>query len=283
MDPHDTDLPIDTPCRLEAFVLGRFAVAIDGAEIAAASWPSLRATHLVQLLSLRPRQRLTRDAVIDALWPQLEPDAGAANLRKAAHHARQALGRQDAIVLQAGEVLLWPGRPIAVDAQRFEQAADAALQTRDPAACAEAASAYGGDLLPGARFEAWTEPDRERLHARHLQLLRASAQWEPLARLDAEDEPSHRALMQRELDAGNRAAALRWYAHLREALQHGLGVPPDAQTEALYEQCVAGLQAAGPAFVGRALECAQLSAWLGMAAGERPGGIVLRGPAGIGK
>ena len=269
--------------RLEVFLLGRFAVAINGVEVAAERWPSLRATHLVQLLALQPRQRMTRDAVIDALWPQLEPEAGAANLRKAAHHARQALGRHDGIVLQAGEVLLWPERPVMVDAHRFEQRADAALARHDPADCADVAASYGADLLPGARFEPWAEATRERLRERHLQLLRASGQWERLAQLDPEDEPAHRALIQRELAAGNRAAALRWYAHLREALQQGLGVSPDAQTQALYERCIAGLQTVGPAFVGRAVACAQAAAWLGMAPTQRPGGIVLRGPAGIGK
>jgi DNA-binding SARP family transcriptional activator/tetratricopeptide (TPR) repeat protein len=283
MERNASPLSLGVPSRLEVFLLGRFAVAIDGIELTAEQWPSLRATHLVQLLSLQPRHRMTRDELIDALWPQLGPDAGAANLRKAAHHARQALGRHDGIVLQAGEVLLWPGRPLVTDAHRFERLADAALAGRDCAACAEAAGAYGGDLLPGARFEGWAESTRERLRERHLQLLRASAQWERLAQLEPEDEPAHRALMQRELDAGNRAAALRWYAHLREALQHTLGVTPDAQTEALYERCVAGFQAAGPAFVGRALACAQVGAWLGMASAQRPGGIVLRGPAGIGK
>ena len=283
MEPASSPESIDAPFQLEVFVLGRFAVAVDGVELAGPSWPSLRATHLVQLLSLQPRLRMTRDAVIDALWPQLEPEAGASNLRKATHHARQALGRHDGIVLSAGEVLLWPERPIVVDAQRFEGLAQAALLKHDLAQCAQAAAAYGGDLLPGARFEAWTEASRERLHALHLQLLRASAQWEQLAQLAPEDEPSHRALMQRELDAGNRAAALRWYAHLREALQHNLGVPPDARTEALYEQCVAGLALAGPAFVGRALECAQVGAFLALPAQQRPGGVVLRGPAGIGK
>jgi len=282
-----TPLPKQTGSlsRLDAFLLGRFAVAIDGVELAAERWPSLRATQLVQLLCLQPRQRLTRDEVIDALWPQLEPEAGAANLRKAAHHARQALGRHDGIVLQAGEVLLWPDRPVVVDALHFEQRADAALAQRDPADCADAAAGYLGDLLPGSRFEAWAEATRERLRERQLQLLHVSGQWERLAQLDPEDEPAHRALMQRELAAGNRASALRWYAHLREALQEGLGVSPDAQTQALYERCIAGLQSAGPAFVGRAELCAQAeaAAWLGMEAKHRPGGIVLRGPAGIGK
>ena len=84
----------------------------------------------------------------------LEPEAGAANLRKAAHHARQALGLHNAIVLHAGEVLLWPERPVMVDALRFEQRADTALAQGDPADCADVAATYTGDLLPGARFEA---------------------------------------------------------------------------------------------------------------------------------
>ncbi len=283
MNINPPNMPPGAITRLDAFLLGRFAVAIDGVELGGDRWPSLRSAQLVQLLCLQPRQRLTRDEVIDALWPQLDPEAGAANLRKAAHHARQALGFHNGIVLQAGEVLLWPERPVMVDALRFEQRADASLAQSDPADCADAAATYVGDLLPGARFEPWTEATRERLRERQLQLLRATGQWERVAQLDPEDEAAHRALMQRELVAGNRAAALRWYARLREALQNGLGVSPNAQTQALYERCISGLQVASPAFVGRALVCAQAQAWLGMTPSERPGGIMLRGPAGIGK
>lgn len=273
----------EPPSRLEVALLGRFAVAVDGMPIAAERWPSLRATHLVQMLSLQPRQCMSRDLAIDALWPQLDPEAGAANLRKALHHGRQALGRHDGITLRAGELALWPERPMRVDVDVFEASATAALRLRDPAECADVANQYVGDLLPGARYQAWTEPVRERLLALYLDLLRVCGQWERLAEHEPTDEAAHRALMQRELEAGNRAAALRWYSHLREALQQSLGVTPDARTEAVYARCVAGLQALGPAFVGRAQALAQLTAWLGMPAAERPGGIVVRGPAGIGK
>lgn len=264
-------------------MLGGFTVRIEGSELPSERWPSLRSAHLVQLLGLQPRRRLTRDQIIDALWPQLEPDAGSANLRKAIHHARLALGRHDAVVVQGGEVLLWPERPVIADAEDFERRADVALSRRDAAACAEVARSYGGDLLPGSRYEAWTEASRERLHARNLELLRVAGQWDRLAELEPTDEPAHRALMQRELEAGNRAAALRWYAHVREALQATLGVAPDRQTDALYERCVASLQSVRPAFVGRALAIAEVMAWLGMAPSERPGGVLLQGPAGIGK
>ncbi|MDP1647626.1 MAG: AAA family ATPase [Rubrivivax sp.] len=283
MDSTPPHLPAGAPCHLDVGLLGGFAVAVDGVEMPAERWPSLRAMHLVQLLSLQPRHRMSRDQVMDALWPQLGPEAGAANLRKAVHNARQALGRHDGIALLAGDLVLWPDRPVVVDADTFERLAAAALLQRDAAACADAASSYTGDLLPGTRYEAWTEPSRGRLNARYVELLRAGAQWERLAQQEPTDEPAHRALMLRELEGGNRAAALRWYARLREALQRSLGVLPDTQTEALYERCVAGLQATGPAFVGRAGVLAQVTAWLGMPASGRPGGIVLRGPAGIGK
>lgn len=123
----------DPPERLDIDLLGRFEAAVDGKVIEADRWPSLRATHLVQMLSLQPRHRMSRDFAIDALWPQLDPEAGAANLRKAMHHGRQALGRHDSITLQAGELLLWSDRPLVVDTDTFETRALVALRQRDPA------------------------------------------------------------------------------------------------------------------------------------------------------
>lgn len=286
MNDPETLGEFDPVSRLDLRLLGGFSVSIDGADIAAERWPSLRAAQLVQLLGLAPGHRLTRDRVIDAMWPQLGPEAGAANLRKAAHHARQALGRHDGVLLHGGEVVLWAHGRVAVDADRFEQLSTAALTASSGSkreACAQAISAWGGDLLPGSTYEAWAEPTRERLRARFVELLRDGHQWERLAREAPTDEPAHRELMSAELAAGNRAAAIRWYARLREALQQELAITPDGDTEALYDQCIAGLQPSGPAFVGRAMQCAQVAAWLGMAATERPGGVVLRGPAGIGK
>ena len=77
------------PSPVFAPVAVGFRVVVDGAEVA---WPTRRAAELVQLLALAEGHRLPRDEAIDALWPTLGADAGAANLRKAAHHARGALG-----------------------------------------------------------------------------------------------------------------------------------------------------------------------------------------------
>ena len=107
--------------RVEIRVLGGFEVSVDGRRVPAQAWQQRRASELVKLLALAPRHRLQREQVIDALWPDLPPDAGAANLRKAAHYARAALGSKEAVVLRQGQVSLWPDAELAVDAERFER------------------------------------------------------------------------------------------------------------------------------------------------------------------
>src|SRR3954467_14057578 len=93
-------------------LLGRFRIAIGDNQVEAHAWPGRRAAELVQLLALADGHRLTRDQVIEVLWPHLEVEAGAANLRKAAHYARQTLGSPEAVVLRGGQVALFPSQPV---------------------------------------------------------------------------------------------------------------------------------------------------------------------------
>lgn len=263
-------------------VLGRFGVCLDGTEVPEAAW-SRRAAELVQLLALAGGHRLVRDQVIDALWPHLDAGAGAANLRKAAHLARQATGDAAAVVLRRGTVELFPERAVSVDAARFEDEARAALAAGDAARCRAVAAGYGGDLLPASPYEEWTLAPRQQLASLHLDLLRAAGMWEEVVALDPVDEPAYRSLIADALATGGRAAAIRWYGRLRAALARELGVRPDPESERLYERCVADLGVAGLALVGRRHELATMARLLGEPGPERPAGVVLRGPAGVGK
>ncbi|TNC20569.1 ATP-binding protein [Amycolatopsis alkalitolerans] len=264
-------------------LLGGFRVSADGLDITPGAWPARRAGELVQLLALADGHRLLRDRVIDALWPHLEPDAGAANLRKAAHHARQALGCPDAVVLRNGQVALFPGVPVVTDVAGFQARADEALRGGDPAECAAVASTYPGDLLPESLYEGWAEEPRRRLRLRHLELLRRGALWERLVEEDGTDEPACRQLMKAAMAAGNRCDAVRWYGRLSAALRRELGIRPSCETQLLYEACVATAVAAEPAFVGREYELAAASRVLRAGPAGEIGALVVRGPAGIGK
>lgn len=264
-------------------LLGAFRVVVDGQEVANAAWPSRRSAELVQLLALADRHRLVRDQVMDALWPHLGPEAGGANLRKAAHHARHALGREDAVVLSGGRVALFPTWQIETDVERFERRAEAALRSQESVACAEAASDYTGDLLPDSLYEDWTQARRDRLKSRYRELLRLAALWDRLVEADPCDEPAYRELMRAALAAGNRHGAIRWYGQLRTNLERELGMPPGPESQAVYDECVAGLGRASTRFIGRQVELARVTVALQSAEQGELGALAVRGPAGIGK
>lgn len=262
-------------------LLGGFRMRVGAREVR--EWPTRRAQELVQLLALADARCLVRDQVVDRLWPHLGPQAGAANLRKAAYHARRALGRPDAVVLRAGRVELFPGHVVRTDLDTFLAEATAALAGDDPEACARAAATCGGDLLPGTPYESWTQEPRRRARAAHEGLLRRAGDWERLAELDPTDEAVHRELMGAALRAGSRHTALRWYERLRLALAAELGVRPGPETQALYDACTAGVGPGEATFVGRTRELATAMTSLTRARSGESAALVLRGPPGIGK
>jgi DNA-binding SARP family transcriptional activator len=270
-----------TPVRVT--LLGGLRVHVDGAEVDESAWPGRRSAELVALLAMAERRALLRDQVLEALWPHLDPGAGAAQLRKAAHHARQVLGRDDALTLAGGRVALFPGAEVETDVEVFERAATAALRSGDAAACAHAAELGVGELLPDARYEEWTQLRREQLTRMRVDLLRRARAWERLVEADPTDEQAYRELMRAALAGGNRHAAIRWYGRLRTALERELGMRPDAESRALYDQCVTGLGPARSAFVGRQVELATAEAALAAAAERGSGLVAIRGEAGIGK
>ena len=231
--------------RVDIRVLGGFEVSVDGRHVPAQAWQHRRASDLVKLLALASRHRLHREQVIDTLWPDLPSDAGAANLRKAAHYARLALGSKDAVVLRQDQVALWPDAELAVDAKRFETEGESALRAGAVEACAATAGGYRGELLPDERYEDWARERRRDLRALYLQLLRRAGLWEQVVAEEPTDEPAHRALMRMYADAGNRSAALEQYHRLREALA-GLGLQPTEETQALYRESAHAPPAASP-------------------------------------
>ena len=233
-------------------LLGRFSVAVDGVPISGDAWRSRRAADVVKLLALAPAHRMHRLEVMEALWPESDPEASGTNLRKALHFARLAAGDQQAIVNERGVLALWPGATVETDIDLFEAAAQEPLVASDAAGCRAAADLYRGDLLPDDPYESWLFEPRGRLRRRYLDVLRAGALWDRLAEADPTDEEAARALMRDHLDAGQRREAIRRFERLREALRDQLGVGPDRDTVALYEEVLASEGAPKPSKEERA-------------------------------
>ena len=220
-------------------LLGRFSVAVDAAPIPGDAWRSRRAADVVKLLALAPDHRMHRAQVMEALWPESEPEASGSNLRKALHFARRALGDEHAIVNDGGVLVLQSDSGVETDVERFEAAAQSGLDASDEASCRAAADLYRGDLLPDDIYESWAIEPRTRLRRRYIDVLRAATLWDRLSEEDPTDEQAARALMRIYLDAGERREAIRRFERLREALRDHLGVGPDPATVALYEQVLA--------------------------------------------
>ncbi|NUT46587.1 MAG: transcriptional activator domain-containing protein, partial [Saccharothrix sp.] len=217
------------PATCQVRVLGGFSVTVDGSPVPGTVWRNRRAADVVKLLAVERGHRLHREQVMDRLWPDLPADAAGANLRKAVHYARRALGRVDAVRCEGRLLTLWPGGVLDVDLDRFERAADAALASGDTTRCALAAGEYRGGVLADDRYECWAAVPHDRAEGRYVALLRAAGDWARLLELDETDEEAHRALMRRHLAAGNRREALRQFERLRHALRDRVGVAPDAE------------------------------------------------------
>src|SRR6266508_5423470 len=120
---------------VEVQLLGRFSVAVDGVPISGDAWRSRRAADVMKLLALAPAHRVHRTEVMEALWPESDPELSGSNLRTALHSARVATGAQRSIVNEGGVLVLWPDARVDTDVERFEAATQRALDGRDQAAC----------------------------------------------------------------------------------------------------------------------------------------------------
>ena len=238
--------------KLSISVLGRFAVAIDDRELPAPAVPQSPAAAVVKMLALAPTHRLPSEVVIEHLWPEVPAARGRANLRKAVHFVRRALGTDQAIDSRADSVALWPAARIEVDAARFEAIARAAQATRETRIAADAAALYFGDLLPGDTYASWTDAPRERLRQLALAVYKIAGQWERALEIDPLDEDAHRGRMADHLEGGNRQAAIQQFERLRTALRDELGAQPDPQTVAVYERALSSERPAPPTPAQRA-------------------------------
>jgi DNA-binding SARP family transcriptional activator len=294
--------------ELRIHLLGRFEVLRDGVPIPPQSWRRRRPADLLKLIALSADHRLSRERVIDTLWPDKEPGAGANNLHRALYDLRLVLGDRSVDIAGAYVVLdsnAW------VDVDAFEQA----VTCGDAEKRREAVALYRGDLAPEDPESPWLQGRRRLLRSRFSEVAGgvahdAVARGETaeavtiLRRLlvaDPAAEDGHRLLMEVYAGAGNRADALRQYDDavravraagrglqagpllaLRDAIQRrevGPAVTPPpldgARRAALRLMGTTAL----PALRGRSIQLESAAAMLA----KGPGVFVLLGEPGVGK
>ncbi|CAN5372788.1 hypothetical protein BH10CHL1_BH10CHL1_39890 [soil metagenome] len=248
----------------ELRLLGGFQAQVDGQPVRFAT-NFARALLAYLAMEARPCERTT---LVGLLWPD-QPEASARqSLRQTLFYLRQALGDRpltEQTLMATTKPLHVQEAAIDLDVRRFQQGL-AACATHAHAdlltcpACIErlrqAADLYGGDFLHGLvvkgsqTFEEWTLFLREQLHrqavevyytlAKHAQLNGDYGQMLHYGTRQLAMEPwreeAHRQLMWALAANGQRSAALAQYRACRQALLKELGVEPEPETVALYEQ-----------------------------------------------
>jgi predicted ATPase/DNA-binding SARP family transcriptional activator len=239
---------------LRVRTLGAFAVWRGHVLVSPEAWTSRRAFTLFKCLLSAPGHRLRREQAGELLWPEVEPEAGAANLRTTTRLLRQVLdgpGAVESHLRTEGDILVLApaGDGIAasdwLDATAFTRAADTALAGQDAAACHAALAWYDGVYLPDDLHEVWAIQLRDSLQRRYLQLLlhlaalcaRQGEQEEAercLRRVLAVDrchEGAAASLMRLLAATDQRHEALRVYQALAAALELELDMVPGAAVE----------------------------------------------------
>ena len=239
---------------LRLSLLGGFRVGVGANPVAPDAWRRRKPASLLKILALAAGHRVHREQVMDKLWPELEPAAAGANLRKAVHQARTALdvaprGAARLIEFQ-NDVLSLTAEGLLVDTVSFRSALTAARRSGDIEDYRTALAWYRGDLLPDDPYEEWAVADRRELHEEyvaglsewcslleaHGEIGRAIETGRVLVAAEPTREETHAWLMRLYVLTGRRGDALRQYEHLREVLDRELGMEPSARVQRLREE-----------------------------------------------
>jgi predicted ATPase/DNA-binding SARP family transcriptional activator len=246
--------PDATALPLRISLLGGFVVSIGERAIPAEAWRLSRARSLIKLLALAPGHRLTRDQLVEYLWPDFPPETAITNLYSTLNAARQVLAPIAPLRLRGGVLTLDATGMLIVDVAAFTAAAVVAQRSGEPGDYTAAIALYSGELLPEDRYEDWAAMRREELRETYQRLLLALAArqrdaGEPsaailtLQRLVADDsahEEAHTELMRLHATLGQRAQAIRQYQALRAALERDLDAEPGPDARRLYGDIVTG-------------------------------------------
>jgi len=241
------------PLRIRT--LGAAVVEFGDAALTAADWSYAKPRELMFLLVSSPP--LTKDQIAAALWPDLSRQQLGNALHTALRELRRALGDPGWVVYADGRYRFDRSRPHECDVTTFEDALAAARRAR-PAQAAlpdlqRAVAAYGGDFLDGMSAGEWALVRRDELRRAFESALLATGRLQTAAgrhqaaaaafRRAVAHEPlnesAHRELMSSWARLGETARAVRHYEELVRLLRDQVGVPPAAETTALYQRLMA--------------------------------------------
>ena len=238
--------------RLQCF--GSFAIYIDGNLVPRRAFRRSRSVRILQILLLRRGRPISRDALVEQLWPSSDLECGARSLHVAMHCLRKTIepevvGKQWAYVQCTGDnFYLDTDDSCVVDLYRFRELISLSQKAmmvpgnvdHRVELLEEAIELYRGDLFSDSPDFPLFEAERETLRQDYLQALltlsdlcerhyggeRCIGLLRQAAAQDLLREDIQRQLVRALLSAGRKGEARRTYERCVDALQAQFGVGP---------------------------------------------------------
>lgn len=247
------------PPELQIYLLGTFRLLVKGAFVPNAAWQKRKAKMLVQLLALRRTHEARREELIEKLFPETDEQTANARFYRVLYVARLAFepnrtsySSSNFLINDGQNIKLTSKNGIWIDADEFQQKAQAGLKTNEQNWLESAAALYAGDLLADEPFEDWIAHPREQTKTLFHKVLHRLAEnaekqtdfenaqlWlDRVLQSEPADETAHRAKMRLYCSQGERFRALRQYEKCVAALRHELGVEPDEETKRLRQKII---------------------------------------------
>jgi DNA-binding SARP family transcriptional activator len=251
------------PPLLEVRLMGEFAVWRAGDLLPADAWPRPIARRLFQYFALRRGKPLSRDHILDELWPESHPDAAWTTFRTVYSWLRSALEphlRSKApsryFAVDGDTYRFDPYNRVQVDAETFKRTVGGILaeaEQHDVPPISDqllAVLSNWAPLLPGLPYEEWLLEPREQLLtlytdgclyvAQALLLrnqLRETIAWAERAIAVAPWlEEGYQVLMRAYARLDQRSRGLKVYADATAALERESGIAPSTLTDWLAER-----------------------------------------------
>ncbi len=262
---------------LRIYTLGQFRLErrnprdpLEWQTVTDAPWQHQRVRALLGCLVSVGGRKLTREQIMDSLWPDLDTEMAASRLDRSVHSLRQLFEpnrnrpASSPLLLTEREVLVLADHPqIWIDADAFENLITRANESTDAgqkeSLLREAANLYAGPFLPEDSKNEWTRTRRDSLQRSWIGLLLDLADLQiareaftgaldPLDRLlsiDPTNEAAVQRLMSLLAQLGRRGEALRAYKRLHTVLQQEYRIAPLPETRAIYDALRAGRELTG--------------------------------------
>jgi two-component SAPR family response regulator len=255
--------------RLFIETLGGFRVIRGGAVMREDEWDRIQPKQLLKVIVSSGTKRISKEALMDQLWPEERPKAAESDFKTALQRLRKSLEPtihkdfgSSYIHLQDNVVSL-DSELCEVDVDRFlsllkkgEELEKVANLKEALSNYSEAIQMYKEDFLADELYIPWVDKKREELRGRYIELLGKAASlsdrqgalkkaidwYKKAIQADPLLEESYQKLMALYSGKGMYNEALRTYEACKKVLKEELKTKPDPMTTALYNKILEKIQ-----------------------------------------